>query len=148
MNKLRMLIDVAHASQETVEQVVALTDAPIILSHSVLRIDMDRPLARRTITPDHAKLISKTGGVIGAWPSGYSKDFEEFIDGIKRLVDIVGAEHVGLGTDLDGNFKPVIDSYLKLPAFIDGLRKAGFNDEEVRKIAGKNMQRVLSKTIG
>ena len=71
MNKLKMLIDVAHAAEPTVCAVVDLTDAPIMLSHSLLRIDDNRPLARRTITTDHAKLIAKTGGVIGAWPSGY-----------------------------------------------------------------------------
>jgi membrane dipeptidase len=148
MNKLKMLIDVAHAAEQTVQRVVDTTDAPIILSHSVLRIDMDRPLAKRTITPEHAKLISKTGGIIGAWPSGYSKDFDEFMDGVRRLVDVVGVDHVGLGTDLDGNFKPVLDSYAKLPQYIEALRKRGFSEDEVKKIAGGNMQRVLERVVG
>src|ERR1041384_1980882 len=65
MNQLGMVIDVAHAAESTVKAVVDITDSPVILSHSILRVDDSRPLARRAITPGHAKLITKNGGVIG-----------------------------------------------------------------------------------
>ncbi len=63
MNKLGMVIDVAHASMMTVQDVAYITEAPIILSHSILKIDDTRPLSKRAITPEHAKLVASTGGV-------------------------------------------------------------------------------------
>ena len=147
MNKLGMVIDVAHAAESTVKAVVDLTDSPIILSHTVLRIDDSRPLARRAVTPEHAKLIAKNGGVIGAWPSGFSTSFDDFMDNIKRLTDIVGVDHMGLGTDLDGNFKPVMTSFLELPKWSDALKSKGFTEDEVKKITGGNAARVLNKVL-
>lgn len=147
MNKLGMLIDVAHAAESTVRAVVDLTDAPIILSHTMLQAPGERPLAKRAISEEHAKLISKNGGVIGAWPSGYNSSFEDFIDGIKRLVDVAGIDHVGLGTDLDGNFKPVMTSFLQLGKWTDALRAKGFREDEVRKVIGGNAQRVLKQVV-
>ncbi|HZY79436.1 MAG TPA: membrane dipeptidase [Cyclobacteriaceae bacterium] len=147
MNKLGMVIDVAHAAESTVKAVVDITDSPIILSHSVLRIDESRPLAKRTLTPEHAKLIAKNGGVIGAWPSGYSTSFDDFMDNVKRLIDVVGVDHVGLGTDLDGNFKPVITSFLQLPQWAEAIKNKGFNNEEVQKITGNNAARILNKVL-
>jgi membrane dipeptidase len=147
MNKLGMVIDVAHAAESTVKAVVDLTDSPIILSHSILRVDDTRPLAKRAITAEHAKLITKNGGVIGAWPSGFNTSFDDFIDNIKRTVDVAGVDHVGLGTDMDGNFKPVLGSYLQMPQWIDALKKKGFTEEETRKIVGGNADRVLKKVL-
>ena len=147
MNQLGMVIDVAHAAESTVKAVVDLTDSPIILSHSILRTDATRPLAIRAITPDHAKLISKNGGVIGAWPSGFNTSFDDFIDNVKRTIDVVGVDHIGLGTDMDGNFKPVINSYLQLSQWVDALKNKGFTEGEVKKIVGGNVERVLNKVL-
>lgn len=147
MNKLGMVIDVAHASMKTVQDVVAMTDAPIILSHSILKMEESRPLSKRAISIDHAKLVVKTGGVIGAWPSGFNNSFEEFVDNTLRLVEVVGIDHVGLGTDMDGNFKPVLGSYLELPKWIEALQAKGLSVEEVGKIAGGNARRVLGQVL-
>ncbi len=148
MNKADMLIDVAHAAMSTVRDVVALTDAPIMLSHSLLAMEPDRLLAARAITPEHAKLVSGTGGVIGMWPSGFNKSFEEFVDNTKRLIDVVGIDHVGLGTDMDGNLRPVFTSFRQLKDWRAGLRAKGLSDEDVEKVLGGNVQRMLRKTIG
>jgi membrane dipeptidase len=147
MNQLKMVIDVAHASFDTVKAVVDATDSPIILSHSILELEANRPIAKRAISVEHAKLIAKTGGVIGAWPSGFNTSFDEFVDNTKRLVDIVGIDHVGLGTDMDGNYKPVLSSYLQLQPWGLALKAKGFSDQEVKKIAGGNAERVLKKVL-
>ncbi|MBS1544106.1 MAG: membrane dipeptidase [Bacteroidetes bacterium] len=148
MNKLKILIDLAHATYETTKAVAGMTDAPLLLSHSILQMEGDRPLAKRTITAEHAKVIASTGGVIGAWPSGFNKNFDEFIDNIKRLIDAAGIDHVGLGTDMDGNFKPVLASYDELPKWIGALKAKGLSDEEARKVAGGNAKRLLAKVVG
>jgi len=148
MNSLGILVDVAHASFDTVKSVAETTTAPFILSHSLLNIGNDRPIAARTISVEHAKLVAASGGVIGAWPSAYSKDFNEYIDNIKRLVDTVGIDHVGLGTDMDSNFKPVMDNYGQLGQWTDALLSKGLSRNEVAKIAGGNAERVIKKVMG
>jgi membrane dipeptidase len=145
MNKLGIVVDVAHANFKTVQDVVAITDSPIILSHSILEMESDRPIAQRSISKEHAKLIAKTGGVIGAWPSGFNKSFEEYIENTIRLVDVVGIDHVGIGTDMDANFKPVFSSYLQYPDVAKALKDKGLSNEDVGKIMGNNAKRVLSK---
>lgn len=146
--KVGMVLDVAHAAFDTVRDVVATTSAPLILSHSILRIDDSRPLAARAITEAHATLVAKTGGVIGAWPSGFNASFDEFVDNTKRLIDLVGIDHVGLGTDMDGNFKPVVSSYAQLTDWGSALQAKGFSRSDVAKVLGGNMQRVLLQVIG
>ena len=148
MNTLGMVIDVAHASYKTVQDVVDVTSAPIILSHSILKMEESRPLSARAITPDHAKLVAKTGGVIGAWPSGFNASFDEFVDNTLLLVKTVGVDHVGLGTDMDGNFKPVLSTYTQLPQWAAALEAKGLSREEVGKVMGGNVKRVLKKVIG
>lgn len=143
-----MVIDVAHASFETVRDVVSVTSAPIILSHSILKMSDDRPLAARAISEEHARLVAKTGGVIGAWPSGFNASFDEFVDNTLRLIAVVGIAHVGLGTDMDGNFKPVLGSYAQLGAWASALRTKGLTEGEVAQVMGGNMQRVLQQVIG
>ncbi|WP_422003884.1 dipeptidase [Roseivirga pacifica] len=148
MNELGMVIDVAHASFKTVADVAEITTAPIILSHSILKAEADRPIAIRAITPDHAKLVAQTGGVIGAWPSGFSFSMEDFVDNTMRLIDLVGIEHVGLGTDMDANFKPVITSYSDIKTWAELLESKGLSKTEVNKILGGNAQRVLKQVLG
>ena len=148
MNAVGMVIDVAHASFETVRDVVSLTSAPIILSHSILKIDDSRPLAARAISEEHARLVSKTGGVIGAWPSGISNSFQEFVGNTMRLIDVAGIEHVGLGTDMDSNFRPVLSSYAQLADFASALQAKGLAQDEVALVMGGNLQRVLKQVVG
>jgi membrane dipeptidase len=147
MNDLGMVIDLAHASYQTTKDVATLTKAPIILSHSMLEMEADRPIAKRAISIEHAKLIAETGGVIGAWPSGFNKNFDEYVDNIKRLIDVVGINHVGIGTDMDANFKPVLSKYSEFPKLAEALQSKGFSHAETGKIMGENAKRVLSKIL-
>ena len=147
MNKLGMLIDLAHANYQTVKDVVSLTDSAIMLSHSILEMEADRPIAKRAISKEHAKLIAQTGGIIGAWPSGFNKSFDEYVDNTLRLVEVVGIDHVGIGTDMDGNFKPVLSSYQQYPTFAEALKTKGLSPSEVEKIMGGNAKRVVSKIL-
>lgn len=145
MNRLGMLIDVAHADYQTVKDVVSITDSPIMLSHSILEMEADRPIAKRAISKEHAKLIAQTDGIIGAWPSGFNKSFDEYVENTLRLVEVVGVDHVGIGTDMDGNFKPVLSSYNQYPTFADALKAKGLSSNEVEKVMGGNAKRVLGR---
>ncbi|MEI7629162.1 MAG: membrane dipeptidase [Bacteroidota bacterium] len=147
MNHLGLVIDLAHASYQTTKDVAAITKAPIILSHSMLEMEPDRPIAKRAISKEHAKLIADTGGVVGAWPSGFNKNFDEYVDNIKRLIDVIGIDHVGIGTDMDANFKPVLSKYSEFPKLAEALQSKGFSASETGKIMGGNAKRVLSKVL-
>ena len=147
MNKLGILIDVAHATYQTAKDVADLSDSPIMLSHSVLEMEADRPIAKRAISKEHAKAVAATGGLIGMWPSGFNKSFDEFVDNTLRMVDVAGIDHVGIGTDMDSNFKPVISSYTQFPAFADALKQKGLSDNEVKKIMGGNAASLLKKVF-
>ncbi len=147
MNQLGMIIDVAHASARTVKMAVDLTKDPVILSHSILKDDKERPISARAISVEHAKMVSVTGGVIGIWPSGFSSSFDEFIDHTFRMIDAVGINHVGIGTDMDANFQPVISSYHQFSDWKSALSTRGLTEEEIGKIAGNNMKRVLDEVL-
>lgn len=147
MNKIGILIDVAHASFETVKEVVRLTDSPIMLSHSILEREADRPIAKRAISKEHAKAVAETGGLIGAWPSGFNKNFDEFVENTLSLVDVVGIDHVGIGTDMDGNFRPVLSNYKEYPSFSEALKTKGLSPTDVNKIMGENAKRLLTTVL-
>jgi membrane dipeptidase len=146
MQRLGMVVDVAHASAATVRDVAELGNGPIVLSHSQLKHGRWQHL--RLITAEHARVVAETGGVIGLWPSGFGNDsFGDFVDNTLRLIDVVGIDHVGLGTDMDGNYKPVFSSYRQLPDWTAALLDRGLGEEEVAKVVGGNAARILREIL-
>ncbi len=142
MNRLGMVIDVAHASFATARDVAETSDAPIILSHSLLKHGAKQH--PRLLDPDHAEVVAATGGVIGMWPLEYGSDtFAEFVDNTLELVDLVGVDHVGLGTDMSGSYRPVFESYLQLPDWTAALLVNGLSEFDVSRLVGGNAYRVL-----
>lgn len=147
-NALGIVVDVAHGTYELVKRAASTSTRPLVLSHSALAT---HPSSRsRLITPDHARVIAGTGGVIGVWPSsGSFKDIHAMAEGIKRMADVVGVAHVGLGSDMLGFISPpVFRSYEQLPDLASALRVAGFTDEEVSAILGGNYRRVFEASVG
>ncbi len=90
-------------------------------------------------------MAANGGGVLGSWPAGIGiTDLKGYIDRTFELVDHVGIDHVCLGTDMDANYKPVFDTYTKLPTFVAGLLKRGMGELEVAKLIGGNFLRVFA----
>jgi membrane dipeptidase len=146
MNRLGMVIDVAHASYKTVLDAAEVSETPLILSHSQLKWGEKRH--PRLLDPEHAKAVASTGGVIGMWPSGFNNDtFADFVDNTMRMIDLVGVDHVGLGTDMDSNYKPVFDSYTQLPDWTAALLAEGLSESEVSQVVGGNAVRVISQVL-
>jgi membrane dipeptidase len=146
MNRLGIVIDVAHARSEVVSGVVDTTTQPIILSHSNI---MDSSGWVRFISPEHARLIAGTGGVIGAMPiilGRRSDDITGYVHHISRLVDAAGIDHVGIGTDMDGiGPSAIFTSYARWPSLAAALVDHGYRPEEAAKILGGNAQRVFRR---
>lgn len=149
MNRLGMVVDVAHASFRTTVDVADASEHPIMLSHSLLKTGSDAALEARLVTPEHARVVADTGGVVGAWPAGgINGNLDDFVENTLRLVETVGVEHVGLGTDMDAGPDPVLSDYGQLPPWIDGLRSAGLSEEEVAGVSGGNALRLLDRVAG
>ncbi len=146
MNRLGIVIDLAHASFATTRDVAELSDAPIIISHSALKHGAKQH--PRLLDPDHADVIAATGGVIGMWPLGYANDtFAEFVDNTLQLVDLVGIDHVGLGTDMGSNYRSVLGNYQQLPDWTAALLANGLSESDVSRLVGGNAHRVLREVL-
>ena len=147
-NTLGIVVDVAHGTFELAKKAAAVTTKPLVLSHTSLTT---RPAAwTRRILPDHAKAVSETGGVIGIWPvAGYFPNVVAYaMDGFARMVDVVGIDHVGLGTDQRGlGGASAMPSYADLPQLAAALRTK-FNAEETAKLLGGNFRRVFEASVG
>jgi len=143
MNRTGMVIDVAHATEATVRGVLERSDKPVMASHTHLhRAGRDHP---RFVSVELARAIAGAGGVIGAWPAGIGiSDLGGFVSRVIELVDAVGVAHVGLGTDMDANYQPVMDNYLKLPWLVGGLLQRGLAQADIAQILGGNFLRVFA----
>ncbi|WP_395708252.1 dipeptidase [Reyranella sp.] len=146
-NRMGIVVDVAHGTYELVKRAAATTTKPLVLSHTSLT---ERPAAwTRRILPDHARAIAATGGVIGIWPvMAYFPNVVAFADGMARMAEIVGVDHVGLGTDqlgLPGGSS--LPAYSDVPQLVAALRTR-FNAAETDKILGGNYRRVFDASLG
>jgi membrane dipeptidase len=195
MNELGMIIDVSHLSDKAVEDILKISKAPIIASHSCVRaLAKD---VKRNLPDNLIKRIAKSGGLIdvnfasfyldgtlgkkyreirnrykekiGELEKKYPSKGEEFekelkiiknnrkseyenikpdlsivIKHIKYIKDLVGIEHVGLGTDFEGigDASPIgLEDATKIPALVEEMLKQGFTEEEIKKFLGMNFIR-------
>jgi membrane dipeptidase len=143
MNRAGILIDLAHSSFGVVRDAVGISTRPMMISHTNLkRPDFDHP---RFVSLEHARLVTERGGVVGAWPSGFGqKTMADWIGSILRMVDALGADHVAIGTDMDGNYMPVFDDYAQWPLIPAALLAHGMHEPEVAKVMGGNSLRLMA----
>lgn len=142
MNRLGMVVDVAHATFDGVRAAADVAHKPMILSHTIL---FTRTPFARAVTREHAQLVARQGGVIGVFPvSTDAFNFNGFIDHVSRLVDAVGVDHVGIGSDMDGIAGgPVFADYAEWPSIPAALLARGYRPQDVVKVMGGNFVRVL-----
>lgn len=142
MNRSHILIDLAHASEATAFDALKISTTPVMCSHTHI-LGANVPKIPRFISLDLAKAITDAGGIIGAWPAGLGiEDLNGYIDRIFELVDALGIESVAMGTDMDANYKPVFETYTKMPILVAGLQKRGMGDEDLKKFVRGNFLRV------
>jgi membrane dipeptidase len=149
----------AHASHETVLGALKVATQPFIVSHTNLDIwtgsnpkiaEMMRP---RLISKDHAKVVADAGGVVGVW-THLTNSLQEFVGSIKAMVDAIGMEHVGIGTDTDLLSSRVGSGTNRVwqgltagffPAVVGEMLKQGFTPGDIAKVGGGNYCRVFGK---
>ena len=106
MEARRMLVDVAHASVATIDDVLAMATRPVIASHTGVRGVADNA---RNLSDEHLRAIAATGGLVGIgfWPTACGgDDCGSIARSIRYAVDVAGSEHVGLGSDFDAGPRP------------------------------------------
>lgn len=151
MNQLGIIVDVAHCSEDTVRGVVAATGKPILCTHANLKEpghpDGDHP---RYLSPEYARMVVDTGGVIGAWIAVlWQEQLAGMIRHLFRLIDAVGIDHVGIGSDLPaGAAAEAMPDFARHPEIAAALRAAGMTPEEIDKVCSGNWLRVFKAVRG
>lgn len=136
MEAKKMIIDLAHASPRTIEDVLLMATRPVVVSHTGVKGTCDNT---RNLSDEQLKAIAKTGGVIGIgfWDTAVcGQDARAIARAIRYTVNLVGVDHVALGSDYDGAIPAPFDT-TGVVEITDALVEAGFTDEEIGVVAHK-----------
>jgi membrane dipeptidase len=147
-HRLGFVCDVAHATEDTVEHATKVATKPLLLSHTALfesRAMGPTPLKGRQISRDHAKAIAETGGSIGVWH--FFPSLDKYVEGLKEMVDVVGVDHVSIGTDQQTN-PGAMQDYAQWVQLVAAMLRGGLTPEEAGKIAGGNYMRIFRAAVG
>jgi microsomal dipeptidase-like Zn-dependent dipeptidase len=142
MEKTGVLIDLAHASVETVDDVLAITTKPLIVSHTGVKGVCEN---QRNLSDQHLAEIGRRNGLIGIglWETAVcGTDADATARSIRYVADKIGVDKVCLGSDFDGATRTHFD-ITGLPLMIEALQKQGFSPEEIDKIMGGNIRDFL-----
>lgn len=142
MEALGMIVDVAHASHAAVAEVLAMAKRPVVSSHGGVQATCK---VNRNLTDDEVRGIARTGGVVGIgyWEGAIcSIQPEAAARAIAHVRDLVGIDHVGLGSDFDGSTVTGFDAS-QVAAVTQALMDAGFSEADIRKVMGGNVLRVI-----
>ena len=149
MNRLGVLVDMSHASEESFYQALEISSKPIVCSHSSARALCDHP---RNLTDDQMRALAQKGGVAQTtiYHGFLKKDGEATINDViahlEHAIDVMGIDHVGLGTDFDGDggVRGLADSS-ELINFTRRLLARRFSEHDIQKIWGGNFLRVMEE---
>jgi membrane dipeptidase len=156
MNRLRMMVDVAHLSPRGVQDVLEISQSPVIASHANAWALCPH---RRNLTDEQLGGIAASGGVVGVtFYRGFVAEeasqatLDRVVDHIDHLVSVMGVEHVGLGSDFDGFMGEPAPTGLEdvtcLPNLTRKLVERGHAPAAISKILGSNFLRVFQQTVG
>jgi len=172
MNRLGIVVDLAHVGKQSVLGAVEASEDPVIASHSNPRSLVD---AHQNKTDEEVKAIAEKGGVVGvtAFPRLISKDpdkctLDDLLDCIDYVDKLVGVNHVGIGLDFAegwAEYPPTrmtlikidkriytyprgIETVTDFPNITKGLVERGYSDTEIKKILGENFLRIFRKVFG
>ena len=149
MNRVGMMVDISHAGEQTFYDALNISSKPIVASHSSARALCNHP---RNLTDDQLKALADKGGVAQVTLySGFLKEqgmatIQDAIDHLNHMVNIMGIEHVGIGTDFDGDGGVTgCASASELINFTRCLLKERYSEEDIRRIWGGNFLRVMEE---
>ena len=149
MNRLGVLVDMSHAGEESFYNALEISSKPIVCSHSSARALCDHP---RNLTDDQMRALAQKGGVAQTtiYHGFLKKDGEATINDViahlEHAIDVMGIDHVGLGTDFDGDggVRGLANS-AELINFTRRLLARRFSEHDIQKIWGGNFLRVMEE---
>jgi membrane dipeptidase len=147
MNRLRIVVDAAHASPDTLRGMLAASRAPVIVSHSGPAAL--RPFARH-LPDDLLRAVAAQGGVIGVWPLATQRpaSLDQFLADLRHVHRVAGADHTAFATDMTGlSTFTAIMTYQEFAPVPAALLAAGFSEEDCRKLLGGNVERVVGGVL-
>jgi membrane dipeptidase len=148
-NRLGILLDLSHLNERGFWDVARLSEAPLVASHS--NAHALHP-ASRNLTDDQLDAIAASDGLVGAtfharFLSDGSATVADFVHHVDYLVERMGIEHVGFGSDFDGCPLPEdMEDVTALPRVPDALRAAGYDESALRRLGHENWVRVIAAT--
>ena len=152
LDRLGIIIDVSHLNDEGFWDILEHTKNPVIASHSNSRAVCNHP---RNMTDEMITALAKNNGVMGmnfapAFVHPTEATLEGVVDHIDHIVDLVGPDHVGLGSDYDGipSTPRGLEDVTKMPDITRELIKRGYLEEDIKKILGGNHLRLFKTVIG
>lgn len=151
MNELGMIIDVSHMSEAGFWSVIDTSQAPIIVSHGNCKTICNHA---RNLNDNQIKALAQKEGVVGItfvpeFLTASSASIEDVLNHIEYVINLVGPDYVGIGSDFDGVDKlPIgLEEVSKIPDIAEGLFKRGYKEQDVRKIMGGNFLRILNRVL-
>jgi microsomal dipeptidase-like Zn-dependent dipeptidase len=152
MNKVGMMVDLSHASEKSFWDALECSSKPIICSHSSSRALCDHT---RNLTDEQMRALARSGGVAQVCMySGFLKKEEDAtvndaVRHILHMIDVMGVEHVGIGSDFDGGGGiPGLEDASWFVSLTARLMAEGLSDEQLSLLWGRNFLRVWSVNIG
>ena len=149
MNRLGIMVDLSHASERSFYDALDISSQPIVCSHSSARALCDHP---RNLTDDQMRALAQKGGVAqvtfynGFLRSDQQASILDAVAHLNHMVKIMGIEHVGIGTDFDGDGGvPGLASASELINFTRYLLREHYNEDDLRLIWGGNFLRVMEQ---
>ena len=155
MNRLGMIVDIAHLAPAGVKDVFAISQAPVVASHANAHALCPVP---RNLSDGQLEKVAASGGVVGVtYVPNFITDGEGpatldmLLDHVDHIVRVAGIDHVGLGSDFDGFGGPSpagLEDVGQVPNLTAGLLARGYSPEEVKKVLGGNWLRVIRQVMG
>jgi len=155
-NRLKIMLDLSHLNEKGFWEVARLSDAPLVATHSNA---WEICRHSRNLTDKQLAAIRESRGMVGVnfatsfiRPDGQRNDdtpLEEMIRHMDHLIEHVGVDGVGLGSDFDGATIPAeIGDVTGLPRLVDAMRRHGYDEATLRKLCYENWVNVLERTWG
>jgi membrane dipeptidase len=154
MNELGIVVDVGHINQVGFWETLEITEAPVVLSHRSPRKFFPLKAEDSSLHPvydlsrgrERLEALAQNGGVFGVFLF-VAKDVDDVVADIEYVIDLVGPDHVGLGSDLYGLEKAPkgLEDISKIPVLTERLVERGHSDEVILKFLGDNYMRVFEQ---